>query len=161
NVFGMRVIAFEPYPDKAFIEKHNVRLLALEELLRESDYVSLHLPLSPQTKGLINRMTLAMMKPTAFVVNTARGAIIDEADLAEAWRERRIAGAGLDVFCDEPPVNCPLLKLDNVVLTAHTAGVDLQSRDDMALSAATAIARLSRGEWPAEQIVNPEVRSKF
>jgi phosphoglycerate dehydrogenase-like enzyme len=82
--------------------------------------------------------------------------------LVEALRAKKIAGAALDVFEQEPPSqNHPLLALDNVVLTPHQAGVDLQSRDDMALSAAHAIVALSRGEWPAEQVVNPEVKPKF
>jgi phosphoglycerate dehydrogenase-like enzyme len=101
------------------------------------------------------------MKPTAYLVNTARGGLVCEADLLEALRARTIAGAGLDVFEEEPPGITPLLQLDNVVLTPHTAGVDVQSRDDMALAAARAVVALSRGEWPAEQVVNPEVRARF
>jgi len=160
--FGMKVLAYEPYPDKAFIEKHGIKLTTLEDVLKYGDYVSLHVPLSPESKHLINAKTLALMKPTAFVINTARGPIIDELALAEALGSKKIAGAGLDVFVDEPPgATHPLLKLDNVLLTAHMAGVDLQSRDEMALMAAQCIARLARGEWPAECIVNPEVRSKF
>ena len=159
--FGMKVVAYEPYPDRAFVDQHQIRLMTLHDVLRESDYVSLHLPLTPESKGLINRPLLSLMKPTAYLINTSRGPIVDEGDLYEALKERRIAGAGLDVFCDEPPGDNPICKLDNVVLTAHTAGVDTQSRDDMALSAATAIARLSQGDWPAELIVNPEVRDRF
>ena len=101
------------------------------------------------------------MKPTAFLINTARGGLVNEADLLEALRAKRIAGAALDVFVQEPPGKHPLFELDNVLLTPHAAGVDLRSRDDMALSAAGAIVSLSRGEWPAEKVVNPEVRTRF
>ena len=102
-----------------------------------------------------------MMKPTAFLINTARGGLVCEADLIKALKSKQIAGAGLDVFEAEPPdPNNALFKLDNVVLTAHTAGTDVQSRDDMAYMAAQAIVALSRGEWPAHQVVNPEARSK-
>jgi phosphoglycerate dehydrogenase-like enzyme len=160
--FGMKVIAYEPYPDKAFNEKHGIKLLTLEDVLRQGDYISLHLPLINESKQLLNRKMLALMKPTAFLVNTSRGGVIDEESLYEALRDKKIAGAGLDVFEPEPPLPTnPLLTLDNVVLTAHTAGVDTQSRDEMALLAAQCIARLSQGEWPADCIVNPEVRGKF
>jgi phosphoglycerate dehydrogenase-like enzyme len=101
------------------------------------------------------------MKPTAFFINTARGGLVCEADLIEALKTTRIAGAGLDVFEDEPPPPSALFELDNVVLTPHAAGVDLQSRDDMAESAARAIVDVSKGQWPAEKIVNPEVRARF
>src|SRR5215472_11041891 len=102
------------------------------------------------------------MKRSALLINTARGGLVCEADLVASLKAGTIAGAGLDVFEEEPPaLDNPLFGLDNVVFTPHTAGVDLQSRDDMALSAAEAIVSLSKGEWPAEKIVNPEVRSKF
>src|SRR5207245_2709237 len=118
--------------------------------------------LMPESRYMINRQTLALMKPTAFLINTARGGLVNEGDLAEALKSKRLAGAGIDVFEQEPPVkNHVFFGLDNVVLTPHAAGVDLQSRDDMALSAANAIVTLSKGDWPAEQIVNPEVRAKF
>jgi phosphoglycerate dehydrogenase-like enzyme len=162
QAFGMKVIAFEPFPDKAFVEKHGVRLTTLEDLLRESDYVSLHLPATEGTRALINAERLKLMKPTAFLVNTARGAVVDERALFEALRDKKIAGAGLDVFEEEPPLpGNPILKLDNVVMTAHTAGVDTQSRDDMARKAAECIAAISKGEWPTDCIVNPEVKAKF
>jgi D-3-phosphoglycerate dehydrogenase / 2-oxoglutarate reductase len=160
--FGMKVMAFEPFPDMAFVEKHGVTLAPLEDLLRQADYVSLHLPATEGTRALINAERLALMKPTAFLINTARGAVVDEPALYEALRDKKIAGAGLDVFEEEPPLpNNPIVKLDNVVMTAHMAGVDLQSRDDMARKAAECIAAISRGEWPAECVVNPEVREKF
>jgi phosphoglycerate dehydrogenase-like enzyme len=160
--FGMKPLAYEPFPDADFNARHDVTLAPLERVLAESDYLSLHVPLTAESRHLINRRTLALMKPTAFLVNTARGGLVSEPDLAEALAGGRLAGAGLDVFDLEPPApDNPLLKLDNVVLTPHAAGVDLQSRDDMALSAARAIVALQRGEWPEEQIVNPDVRSRF
>jgi phosphoglycerate dehydrogenase-like enzyme len=161
EAFGMRLLAYEPFPDTAFAAAHHVELVPLDRLLSESDYLSLHLPLTAESKHLINRHTLAKMKPTAFLVNTARGGLVCEADLLEALKSRRIAGAGLDVFEEEPPGRIPLFELDNVLVTPHAAGVDVRSRDDMALSAAEAIAALSRGEWPSEKVVNPEVRAKF
>jgi phosphoglycerate dehydrogenase-like enzyme len=160
--FGMRLLAYEPFPDPAFVAQQKIQLVSFDQLLAESDFLTLHMPLSADAKYLINRQSLAKMKPSAFLINTARGGLIREADLVEALREGRIAGAGIDVFEEEPPPpNHPLFQFDNVILTAHTAGVDLQSRDDMALHAAKAIAALSRGEWPTAQIVNPEVKAKF
>jgi phosphoglycerate dehydrogenase-like enzyme len=160
--FGMKVIAYEPFPDHTFVETHGVKLLSLDDLLREADFVSLHLPAMEGTFKLINAARLKLMKPTAFLINTARGAVVDEPALYEALRDKKIAGAGLDVFEEEPPrPDNPILKLDNVVMTAHTAGVDTQSRDDMARKAAECIAAISRGEWPAECVVNPEVKAKF
>ena len=161
EVFGMRLLAYEPYPDKAFVAEHKVELVPFERLLAESDFLTLHLPMTAESKHLINRRTLALMKPTAFLINTARGGLVCEEDLLEALRTNKIAGAGLDVFEEEPPGKNPLFQLENVLLTPHAAGGDLQSRDDMSLSAAEAIVALSRGEWPAEKVVNPEVRERF
>jgi phosphoglycerate dehydrogenase-like enzyme len=162
EAFMMRLLAYEPFPDTQFARDHRVTLVPFEQLLRESDYLTLHVPLVPESRQMINRKTLALMKPSAFLINTARGGLVNEADLAEALRTKRIAGAAIDVFEQEPPgKDHPFLAFENVVLTPHAAGVDLQSRDDMALSAARAIVALSKGEWPAEQIVNPEVRAKF
>lgn len=106
------------------IEKDlGARRVSLEELLREADIISLHVPAVRETRGLINRQTLALMKPTAVILNTSRGAAIDEDALIDALKEKRIAGAGLDVFCQEPiPADHPILKLENVVLSPHTAG---------------------------------------
>lgn len=159
--FAMRLLAYDPVPDHAFAANHQITLVSFEQLLAESDYLTLHLPVTPQSRYLINRQTLALMKPTAFLINTARGAIVNEADLLEALREKRIAGAGLDVFEQEPPGKHPLFELDNVAVTPHGGGADVQSRDDMALSAAQAIVSLSRGEWPMEKVVNPEVRDRY
>ena len=161
EAFEMKLIAYDPFPDHAFAAAHGVELVSLEKLFAESDYLTLHLPSTPESAHLINRKTLAQMKPTAYLINTSRGAVVNEADLLEALKNRRLAGAGLDVFEQEPPGRSPLFELDNVVLTPHAAGTDLQSRDDMALSAAQAIISLYKGEWPAEKVVNPEVRAKF
>jgi D-3-phosphoglycerate dehydrogenase len=162
KAFGMRLLAYEPYPDKAFAARLGVDLVPFLGLLAASDFLSLHLPLTDQSRHLINKQTLARMKPTAFLINTARGGLVCEADLVSALQNKRIAGAGLDVFEEEPPTKVnAVCQFDNVVVTPHAAGVDLQSRDDMAESAARSIVALSRGEWPAEAVVNPEVRARF
>jgi phosphoglycerate dehydrogenase-like enzyme len=159
--FGMKLLAYEPFPDHEFVKKYGVKLLSFEDLLRESDWLSLHVPLSAESRHLINKKTLALMKPTAYLINTARGGLVCEPDLVDALRTKKIAGAGLDVLDAEPPGPHALFELDNVVLTPHTAGVDQQSRDDMAVSAAEAIVSLYRGEWPEKKIVNPAVRATF
>ncbi len=160
--FGMHLLAYYPFPDKTFVSQHKIPLVSMERLLAESDYLTLHMPMTPESRYLINKQTLARMKPSAYLINTARGGLVCEADLVAALKNKTIAGAGLDVFEEEPPpLDHPLFSLDNVVFTPHTAGVDLQSRDDMALSAANAIVALSKGQWPAEQIVNPQVQAKF
>jgi phosphoglycerate dehydrogenase-like enzyme len=160
--FRLRVLAHEPAPDADFVRQHRLGLVSLDQLLAESDFVSLHVPLVTETRHLIDDRALALMKPMAFLINTARGGVVCEEALLRALRERRIAGAGLDVFADEPlPANHPLLALENVVCTAHTAGTDSQALDDLALRAAQAIVALSRGQWPAQQIVNPESQARF
>jgi len=159
--FGMRLMAYEPFPEVQFVSQHGITLVSFEQLLAESDFLSLHVPLTPQSKYLINRKTLALMKPTAFLINTARGSLVCEADLVAALNDKKLAGAGLDVFENEPPGANPLFSFDNVIATAHNAGVDLQSMDDMAVSCARSIVALGRGEWPAEAVVNPEVRPQL
>ncbi len=159
---GMRLVAYEPLPDLDFAARHRVELTSLDALLAQADVVSLHLPLTDESRHLIDGRALARMKPTALLINTARGGLICEDELVRALVERRIAGAGLDVFAEEPPpAEHPLLSLDNVVCTAHTAGVDAQAREDMALAAAQAIVAISRGEWPEAHIVNPQCRAAF
>lgn len=162
RAFNMRLLAYEPAPDAEFVARLGVTLVPFDRLLAESDYLSLHVPLTPESRHLMNRRTLALMKPTAFLINTARGGLVCEADLVEALQAGRLAGVGLDVFEEEPlaPGN-PLCRLDNVLLTPHAAGGDTLSRNDMALSAARSIVALSRGEWPAHALVNPEVRARF
>jgi phosphoglycerate dehydrogenase-like enzyme len=160
--FGMKILAHEPLADQAFVAKHQITLISFDQLLAQSDYLTLHMPLAAETRKIINRRALELMKPNAFLINTARGGLIDEKDLFDALKAKRIAGAGLDVFEQEPtPANHPFFQLDNIVLTPHAAGTDLKSRDDMAVSAAQAIISLSRGEWPAEKVVNGDVRKVF
>jgi D-3-phosphoglycerate dehydrogenase / 2-oxoglutarate reductase len=160
--FGMPLLAYEPFPDKAFCTQYKVTLVTLDRLFAESDYLSIHVPLSAESRHMVNRKTLALMKPTAFVINTARGGLVCEPDLIQALKTGKIAGAGIDVFEEEPPPrDHAFLSLPNVVLTPHAAGVDLQSRDDMAAASARSIIALKRGEWPAEQVVNPDVKARF
>ena len=159
--FGLNVLATEIAPDLAFAAAHNVTLVPLDELLKRSDIVTLHVPKTPLTKYLIRRETLALMKPTAILLNTSRGGVVHEQDLYDALVAKRIAAAGLDVFEAEPPGANPLFALDNILLTAHTAGVDQQSRQDMARLPAHAIVKLLAGEWPADWVVNPQVKEKF
>ena len=152
---GMRVLAYEPYPDKEFIQQWRIELVGFEELLERSDYVSLHLPMSAESKHLINAETLAMMKPGSVLINTARGALVDEAALYEALKSGHLSGAGLDVFEVEPlPLSSPLLELENVLFAGHLAGLDEESHDDTFQMAAETIVNLQKGEWPAFCIQN-------
>jgi phosphoglycerate dehydrogenase-like enzyme len=159
--FGLNVLSTEILPDHAFAKEHNVTFVPLEELLQKSDLVTLHVPKTPLTKNLIRTETIALMKPDAIVVNTSRGGVVNEKDLYDALVAKKIAAAGLDVFEVEPLRGSPLCTLGNVLLTAHTAGVDERSRQDMARLPAQAIVKLLAGEWPADWVVNPQVKEKF
>ena len=123
TAFGMRVLAFTWGRDEGRVERAGARSVDVDTLLRESDFVNIHLRLTAETEGFLSRDRLALMKPSAFLVNTARGRLVDEVALVDALREGRIAGAGLDVFQREPlPADDPLIQLPNVVLTPHNAG---------------------------------------
>ncbi len=123
QAFGCNIIAYDPYCPAEVFEKTGCRSVSLEELMKVSDYISIHARLSESTKGLITREHINMMKPHAFFINTARAGLVDEDALVEALKEKRIGGAGLDVFSVEPiPKNHPILSLDNVTLTPHRAG---------------------------------------
>jgi phosphoglycerate dehydrogenase-like enzyme len=125
GAFGARLLYYDPYPPAPSIAHElNAHRVTLEELFKQSDIVTLHIPLNEGTHGLVNERLLGLMKPTALLVNTCRGPVIDEVALTAALQERRIAGAALDVLAQEPPdPNNPLLQLDNVLFTPHTAGV--------------------------------------
>ncbi|HZS49988.1 MAG TPA: phosphoglycerate dehydrogenase [Bryobacterales bacterium] len=121
---GMKVLAWTMHPDPAVIAQLPVQMAERDEVIRQSDVVSLHLRLSPETKGFFGKREIGLMKPTAFLINTARGQLVDEAALIEALRSRRIAGAGLDVFETEPlPRGHAITALENVVITPHSGGV--------------------------------------
>jgi D-3-phosphoglycerate dehydrogenase len=125
-------------------------------LLKAADVVTVHVPSSPQTKHLIGEKALATMKPTAFLINTARGPLVDEAALAKALKEKRIAGAGIDVFDPEPPkADNPLFGAPNVVLSPHSAGLTVECVIRMATHAAQAIMDVLEGRRP-EGVINPE-----
>jgi len=118
--FDMRFIAHDPYADARVAAELGVELTGLDEVFRRSDIVTVNCPLSDATRGLVNAERLALMKPTAYLINTARGPIVDQAALTQVLRERRIAGAGLDVLAAEPPDPAEeILKLDNVILAPH------------------------------------------
>lgn len=159
--FGLTVIAHDPYAGHDFAAANGIRMVPMDEVFSAADFVSLHCPLTPETRHLIGTRTLNLMKPTAYLINTSRGGVVNEAELFAAMSAKRIAGVALDVLDVEPPAGNPLTALENVVFTAHTAGVDALSRNEMAAAAATAIARMLAGEWLDEWVVNPEVKAKW
>jgi D-3-phosphoglycerate dehydrogenase len=119
--FDMTLIAHEPDPDNAFVEQYDMELLGLDEVLARSDFVSLHLPSTPETERIIDESKFALMKPGAFIVNTARGDVVDEDALYEALRSGEIAGAGIDAWATEPMTDPRWAELDNLVMTPHSA----------------------------------------
>lgn len=152
---GMKVIGFDPYAPVEFVKQHGITMMSLEDLLKQSDFVSLHSPATPETKHMINARTLALMKPSSVIINTARGPLIDEAALIQALKSGTIRAAGLDVFEVEPlPLDSPLIGMSNVLLAGHVAGMDNESHEDTWALGANIIIRLHRGEWPAECIQN-------
>jgi phosphoglycerate dehydrogenase-like enzyme len=160
--FGMRVVAFDPLAaDADFEARHDISRLGFEELLASADAVSLHSPLTAETRGMINRTTLARMRPGSYLINTARGGLVVESDLAESLAAGHLAGAGLDVLNAEPPEpGNPLLGLPNVVLSPHMGGLDVKSMADMAELAARCVIALHQGAWPpAGCVVNNELEA--
>jgi glyoxylate reductase len=157
--FSMRILYCGPRPmEKADEERLGALYVPLDRLLAEADFVSLHPSLTDETRHMIDARTLALMKPTAFLINTARGAVVDEAALIKALTEKRIAGAGLDVFENEPDVNRALTRLPNVALTPHLGSAVFEVREAMANAVADNIIALLEGRRPPN-IVNPEVLS--
>jgi glyoxylate reductase len=155
--FGMRVLYWSPRRKPESLEREfALTYVPLEALLAESDFVSLHSPLNPETRHQIGKRELALMKPTAFLINTARGAIVDEAALTRALAKRQIAGAGLDVFEHEPEVAPALLRMPNVVTTPHLGSAVVEVRERMANIVADNILALLEGK-PPPNCINPEV----
>lgn len=152
---GMKVIAYDPYPPLEFADQWGVTIAPLEDVLAQSDFVSLHLPVTPETRNVINTRTLGLMKRGSILINTARGALVDEVALEAALKSGQLAAAGLDVFQIEPlPLSSPLLKLDNVLTSGHIAGLDNESQHDTLVMAADTIIQLYNGKWPTERIRN-------
>jgi D-3-phosphoglycerate dehydrogenase / 2-oxoglutarate reductase len=160
SAMDMQVLAYDPIVGGEQAAAHGAELLGLEELLRRSDYVSLHAPSNETTRGILNDRTLGLMKPSAWVFNTARGDLIDEAALYRALAERRIAGAGLDVFEVEPtPGNNSILQFDNVIVTPHAAGYSDEAVREGQRLGAREMARVLSGQTPAN-LCNPDVRGR-
>jgi D-3-phosphoglycerate dehydrogenase len=157
RAFGMRVLVCDPYVEAGTIRAQDCEKTELDGLLTEADFVSIHIPLNEENRGMINEARLRQMKPTAFLINTARGGIIDHSALIKALQEGWIAGAALDVFDPEPlPPGHPLLKFPNVIATPHVAFYSEQSLRDLEIQAAENVAAVLSGRRPAS-VVNPEV----
>jgi phosphoglycerate dehydrogenase-like enzyme len=149
TAFDMRFLAYDPYGDPSLAQTLKVTLVDLATLLRESDIVSVHCPLTPETNRLLDAERLGQMKPTAFLVNMARGAVVDQRALAAALQARRIAGAGLDVFEREPPdKNEALLHLDNVVLSPHALSWTDECESLIAQANVAAVFAVMHGQVP-------------
>jgi len=157
RLFGMTVLAYDPYLTKEQIAARGAEKVELADLLRRADVVSVHCPLTDETRGMIGAGQYALMRPHAFFITTARGSIHDEAALADALKAKKIAGAGLDVWSKEPPPpEHPLLAFDNVIVSPHTAGVTVETRAHMGKIAAAQLLDALDGKRPP-RVVNPEV----
>lgn len=153
---GLKVQATDPYLDPALAARLDVPLVPLEELLRTSDFVSLHAPLTDESKHLINADSVRLLKPTAYLINCARGPLVHTEALMDALREGRLAGAALDVTDPEPmPGDHPILELDNVLVTGHTAANSDESYCACQSHAAQEVVRVLKGEPPLTQIKDP------
>ena len=157
GLLSMKVLAYDPYLSADEIASRGAEKVELDALMRRSDYVSINCPLTRETRGMIGTREFSLMQPHAYFITTARGFIHDEAALEEALRNKRIAGAGLDVWSKEPPPpDHPLLKFDNVLASPHTAGVTREARENMGRIAAEQILHALDGKRPP-RIINPEV----
>jgi D-3-phosphoglycerate dehydrogenase len=156
QAFGMRVVAYDPYISSEILSRANVDRVEFEELLGISDYVSIHAPLLPNTHHLFNADSFRRMKPSASLINTARGPIVDEVALVAALDGKQIAGAALDVMENEPPNGSPLLGRENIILTPHTSFYSEESLVDLQIKASEEVVRVLSGESPRNP-VNPEV----
>ncbi|MBN8958364.1 MAG: hydroxyacid dehydrogenase [Rhizobiales bacterium] len=157
GLLKMRVLAYDPYLSAEEIKARGAEKVELDDLMRQSDYVSINCPLSDETRGMIGARQFGLMKPTAFFATTARGFIHDEQALTEALKAKKLAGAGLDVWAKEPPPHDhPLMGFDNVLVSPHTAGVTTEARIRMGTIAAEQILDVLDGKRPP-RLVNPEV----
>ncbi len=155
--FNMKILYYDVFRREDLEKELGIKYVDLETLLKESDFVTLHVPLTPNTKDLIGEKELKLMNPTAYLVNTSRGKVIDEKALVKALKEGWIAGAALDVFYEEPtPPDNPLLELDNVVVAPHIASASLETRSRMAEIVAENLIVFKEGKKPPT-LVNPDV----
>jgi D-3-phosphoglycerate dehydrogenase len=160
-LFSMRVIAYDPYVPAEAMKANNVEKVDLDTVMREADFVSVNCPLTDETRNIVGAKQYALMKPSAYFVTTARGYIHDEKALEEALRDKKIAGAGLDVWEKEPPpLDHPLLKFDNVMVSPHTAGVTHEARKNMGRIAAEQMLDALDGK-PVARVLNPEVWPRY
>lgn len=152
--FDSCLLAYDPYPDTAFAEKHNIQFMPMDDLLAVSDIVSLHLPLVPATHGMVNHEFLAKMKPGAFLVNTSRGELVDETALLEALQSGHLRGVGMDAFAQEPvdPSN-PLLALPQVIPTPHLGAQTDGATNSMGWMSVEGCLSVLRGEEPTHRVV--------
>lgn len=152
--FDMRILYFNRSAKPEFEKECGAKRVELDELLKESDFVSLHVPLNDQTRGLINAEKLALMKKTAYLISNARGPVIEEKALYEALKNHEIAGAALDVFCTEPtPADNPLLELDNIVVAPHISSANTVTRTKMSVMNAEDITAVLMGKEPKNIVV--------
>lgn len=159
---GMKVIATEQYPDEQFVKDNDIELVDFDTLLARSDFITIHSPLTDDTRGLFNKDAFAKMKQGSILLNSARGPIVVEADLLEALKSGHLQAAGLDVFEQEPPsTDNPLFQLENVVASPHIAGADDLSMENMGTEAAQCIARLYKGDWPEGAVVNDSLKENW
>ncbi len=164
QAFGTNVIAYDPYITSARAQQLGVTPVTLDELLAQSDFVTIHMPKTPETTGMIGAAQLKLMKPTAFVVNVARGGLIDEEALHEALLAGTIAGAGLDVFVSEPPTGSPLLGLDNIITTPHLGASTDEAQEKAGVSVAKSVRLALSGELVPDAVnvaggvIDPYVR---
>ena len=146
--FDMEILYYDQYRNESAEEELGARYLQLDDLLRDSDFVSIHTPLTPETRHQIGERELGLMQPTAVLVNSSRGPVVDEGALADALENKHIFAAGLDVYEEEPKVHPKLLELENVVLAPHIGSASMETRDKMATLAAENLAAVLRGEEP-------------
>jgi D-3-phosphoglycerate dehydrogenase len=159
KAFGLHVIAYDPYVASWDALEYDVEMAtSLDDLCKRSDYISVHVYLNPETRYLIGREHFAVMKPSAYLINCARGGVVDEAALIDALQRKQLAGAGLDVFEKEPvdPAN-PLLKMDNVSLTNHYASYSEVAWERAQTQLGEEAVRIAKGMWPMS-LINPDVR---
>jgi glyoxylate reductase len=155
--FDMKILYYDVVRRENLEKELGAKFVDLDTLLKESDFVTLHVPLTPKTKDLIGERELKLMKPTAYLINTSRGKVVDEKALIKALKEGWIAGAALDVFYQEPtPPDNPLLELDNVVVAPHIASASLETRSRMAEIVAENLIAFKEGKKPPT-LVNPDV----